>query len=70
MRAARKMMVPHPASFQMDWMVTRNGKNSGVVMASKRGRPRLSSRCGTAPVAPRTSEKTATMITQPMKCGR
>ena len=38
-RAARKMMVPQPQSFQISWIVTRKGKNSGVVIRSTRGSP-------------------------------
>ena len=33
-RAARKMIVPHPASFQIIWEVTTNRKASGLLMTS------------------------------------
>ncbi len=68
--AARKMIVPQPASFQMTWATTSGSKASGLPMMSTVCRPAPLRPLLSRPVSPSTCWKSATTITHEMKCGR
>jgi hypothetical protein len=68
--AARKMIVPHPASFQMPCAVSSSLKVDGSDMTSRPLWPWVARMRLMTPPPPRTCWNSATMMTHDRKCGR
>ena len=68
-RAARKMIMAQPASFQIIWMTTMTGKVSGLVMNGIGSMPISRSRLFTKPAPPNICWMNAITRTQDRKCG-
>jgi len=68
--AARKTMMPQPASFQTTWAVTRYLKVAGSVMMSQVASPCRRRNMLSAPAPPSISWKIVMASTQEKKCGR
>ena len=67
--AARKMIVPQPASFQMTWLVISPLNSSGTPMIWMIGRSCWTRNVFSMPALPSICWNSATTITQDRKCG-
>lgn len=68
--AAKKMIVPHPTSFQITCEVSRILNVSAFAITLTLSNPSRWNRSAKAPAPPRTCCQTAITITQDRKCGR